>query len=77
VRGLSTGRVHPAFLLDEAHLMQQQVLDHLHILADYEWDSAGAARDGHRSAARESAMSPSSTYHRCIRASARFPGRMS
>lgn len=40
VRELSTERVHPAFLLDEAHLMQQQVLDHLHILANYEWDSA-------------------------------------
>ena len=40
VHELSTERVHPAFLLDEAHLLQQQVLDHLHILANYEWDSA-------------------------------------
>lgn len=40
VRELSTERVHPAFLLDEAHLLQQHVLDHLHILANYEWDSA-------------------------------------
>ncbi len=40
VRELSTERVHPAFLLDEAHLLQQQVLDHLHILANYDWDSA-------------------------------------
>lgn len=40
VRELSTERIHPAFLLDEAHLLQQQVLDHLHILANYEWDSA-------------------------------------
>lgn len=30
---------HPVFLLDEAHLLQQQVLSHLHILANYEWDS--------------------------------------
>jgi general secretion pathway protein A len=40
VRELSTERVHPVFLLDEAHLLQQQVLDHLHILSNYEWDSA-------------------------------------
>ncbi|MEM1032020.1 MAG: AAA family ATPase [Myxococcota bacterium] len=40
MRELSTERVHPVFLLDEAHLIQQQVLDHLHILANYEWDSA-------------------------------------
>ena len=40
VHELSTERVHPAFLLDEAHLLQQQVLDHLHILANYAWDSA-------------------------------------
>ena len=40
VRELSSERVHPAFLLDEAHLLQQQVLDHLHILANYDWDSS-------------------------------------
>lgn len=39
VRELTGDNVHPAFLLDEAHLMQQQVLDHLHILTNYEWDS--------------------------------------
>jgi len=33
-------RAHPVFLLDEAHLLHQQVLSHLHILANYEWDSA-------------------------------------
>jgi general secretion pathway protein A len=33
-------RTHPVFLLDEAHLLHQQVLSHLHILANYEWDSA-------------------------------------
>lgn len=40
VHELGGERVHPVFLLDEAHLMQQQVLDHLHILSNYEWDSA-------------------------------------
>ena len=30
---------HPVFLLDEAHLLHQDVLDHLHILSNYEWDS--------------------------------------
>jgi type II secretory pathway predicted ATPase ExeA len=33
-------RTHPVFLLDEAHLLHQQVLAHLHILANYEWDSS-------------------------------------
>jgi type II secretory pathway predicted ATPase ExeA len=32
-------RAHPVFLLDEAHLLHQDVLDHLHILLNYEWDS--------------------------------------
>jgi len=27
------------FLLDEAHLLHQDVLDHLHILLNYHWDS--------------------------------------
>jgi general secretion pathway protein A len=31
--------VHPVLLIDEAHLPHQHVLDHLHILANYEWDS--------------------------------------
>ena len=39
VQQLSEQRVHPVFLLDESHLLQQDVLDHLHILANYEWDS--------------------------------------
>ena len=30
---------HPVFLLDEAHLLHQDTLDHLHILLNYEWDS--------------------------------------
>ena len=39
VQHLSADKIHPAFLLDEAHLLHQQVLDHLHILTNYEWDS--------------------------------------
>ena len=31
-------RVHPVFLLDEAQLMQDEVLQHLHILSNYDWD---------------------------------------
>jgi type II secretory pathway predicted ATPase ExeA len=32
-------RVHPVFLLDEAHLLHQDTLEHLHILLNYAWDS--------------------------------------
>lgn len=39
VQQLGTEHVHPVFLLDEAHLLHQDVLDHLHILANYDWDS--------------------------------------
>jgi type II secretory pathway predicted ATPase ExeA len=39
VEELGKERVHPVFLLDEAHLLHQDVLDHLHILLNYEWDS--------------------------------------
>ncbi|MCB9609907.1 MAG: AAA family ATPase [Polyangiaceae bacterium] len=39
VEALSRERVHPCFLLDEAHLLHQDVLEHLHVLANYEWDS--------------------------------------
>lgn len=39
IEQLGQQRVHPVFLLDEAHLLHQDVLDHLHILANYEWDS--------------------------------------
>jgi len=38
VAELGRQRVHPVFLLDEAHLLQQQVLEHLHVLANYQWD---------------------------------------
>jgi general secretion pathway protein A len=39
VEGLGTEKLHPVLLIDEAHLLHQDVLDHLHILANYEWDS--------------------------------------
>jgi type II secretory pathway predicted ATPase ExeA len=39
VQELSTENAHPVFLLDEAHLLHQDTLDHLHILLNYEWDS--------------------------------------
>jgi type II secretory pathway predicted ATPase ExeA len=39
VQDLSKENVHPVFLLDEAHLLHQDTLDHLHILLNYEWDS--------------------------------------
>jgi len=39
IQDLGRGRVHPVLLLDEAHLLHQDVLEHLHILSNYEWDS--------------------------------------
>jgi type II secretory pathway predicted ATPase ExeA len=39
VQNLSSERVHPVVLLDEAHLLHQDVLEHLHILANHEWDA--------------------------------------
>lgn len=39
VEELGQERLHPVFLLDEAHLLHQEVLDHLHILLNYQWDS--------------------------------------
>ena len=38
IEELGRDRVHPVFLLDEAHLLHQDTLDHLHILLNYEWD---------------------------------------
>ena len=38
VEDLGKESVHPVFLLDEAHLLHQDMLDHLHILLNYEWD---------------------------------------
>ena len=39
VEELGNDRLHPVFLLDESHLLHQEVLDHLHILLNYQWDS--------------------------------------
>lgn len=39
VENLSRERIHPVFLLDEAHLLHQDTLEHLHVLLNYEWDS--------------------------------------
>jgi type II secretory pathway predicted ATPase ExeA len=39
VEDLAKERIHPVFLLDEAHLLHQDTLDHLHILLNYHWDS--------------------------------------
>lgn len=38
VEDQSRERVHPVFLLDEAQLLQQALLEHLHVLMNYEWD---------------------------------------
>jgi len=38
VEELGREKLHPVFLLDEAHLLHQDTLDHLHILMNYEWD---------------------------------------
>jgi type II secretory pathway predicted ATPase ExeA len=35
----SESSLHPVFLLDECHLMRDEMLDHLHILQNYAWDS--------------------------------------
>jgi type II secretory pathway predicted ATPase ExeA len=32
-------RVHPVLVLDEAHLMPDSTLGHLHVLANFDWDS--------------------------------------
>ena len=39
VEQMARERVHPVFLVDEAHLLHQDTLDHLHILTNYGWDS--------------------------------------
>jgi general secretion pathway protein A len=39
VEALGRDHIHPVFLLDEAHLLHQDMLDHLHILLNYAWDS--------------------------------------
>ena len=37
VEDLAKERVHPVFLIDEAHLLHEQMLAHLHILLNYQW----------------------------------------
>ncbi len=39
VHELRRDKIHPVFLLDEAHLLHPDMLGHLHILLNYEWDS--------------------------------------
>lgn len=39
IEQLAQERVCPVFLVDEAHLLHQDTLDHLHILLNYQWDS--------------------------------------
>lgn len=39
VNELGNDKIHPVLLIDEAHLLHQDVLEHLHILSNYEWDS--------------------------------------
>ncbi len=38
VEELGRDRVHPVLLLDEAHMLHPDTLEHLHILLNYEWD---------------------------------------
>ena len=39
VHDLRRDKVHPVFLIDEAHLLHVDMLNHLHILLNYEWDA--------------------------------------
>lgn len=39
VHDLRRDKLHPVFLLDEAHLLHADMLAHLHILMNYEWDA--------------------------------------
>jgi type II secretory pathway predicted ATPase ExeA len=39
VQDFAREHLFPVFLLDEAHLLHQDTLDHLHILANFDWDS--------------------------------------
>lgn len=39
VHELRRDRLHPVLLLDEAHLLHPDMMAHLHILLNYEWDS--------------------------------------
>jgi len=39
VHDLHRDKLHPVFFLDEAHLLHPDMLAHLHILLNYEWDA--------------------------------------
>ena len=39
VESMARENTHPVFLIDEAHLLHQDTLDHLHILTNYGWDA--------------------------------------
>ena len=39
VQDLAREHLFPVFLIDEAHLLHQDTLDHLHILCNFDWDS--------------------------------------
>jgi general secretion pathway protein A len=39
VHELRRDKLHPVFLLDEAHLLHPDMMAHLHILLNYQWDS--------------------------------------
>jgi general secretion pathway protein A len=39
VQDLRRDKLHPVFLLDEAHLLHPDMMAHLHILLNYEWDA--------------------------------------
>jgi general secretion pathway protein A len=39
VQDLRRDKAHPVFLLDEAHLLHPDMMAHLHILLNYEWDA--------------------------------------
>ncbi|MGB7589024.1 MAG: AAA family ATPase [Solirubrobacterales bacterium] len=72
VEDLAKDRVHPVFLLDEAHLLHQDTLDHLHILLNYQWDSrallslvlVGLPELGDRLALRRNRSLHSRLHHR-------------
>ena len=38
VEELGRDQTHPVLLIDEAHLLRQETLEHLHILLNYDWD---------------------------------------
>ena len=39
IHEMASTRTHPVLVLDEAHMLHADVLAHLHILLNYEWDS--------------------------------------